>query len=56
VIEYSIAVVSNDVPEALYERVKALYGEKETLEFTTIVAWWAFWSMIINTYRPSFKD
>jgi alkylhydroperoxidase family enzyme len=56
VIEYSMAVVSNDVPAELFNRVKERYGEKEMLEFTTIVAWWAFWSMIINTYRPSFKD
>lgn len=52
VIEYTKAVVSGDVPSELVERVVAKYGEKETVEFTTAVAYWSFWAMILNATRP----
>lgn len=52
VIEYTYAVVSGNVPDELFSRVVDKYGEKGTIEFTTAVAWWAFWAMILNATRP----
>jgi alkylhydroperoxidase family enzyme len=54
VIEYTLAVVAGDVPDALFARVVAQYGEKEAVEFTTGIAWWSFWAMIINATRTDF--
>lgn len=52
VIEYTLAVVSGDVPDELFTRVLKRFGEKEAVEFTTGIAWWSFWAMIINATRP----
>jgi len=52
VIEYALAVASGDVPDALFGKVVARYGEKGTIEFTTVVAHWSFWAMIGNALRP----
>jgi hypothetical protein len=48
VIEYTLAVVTGDVPEELFARVVKQYGEQEAFEFTVGVAWWSLWAMIIN--------
>jgi alkylhydroperoxidase family enzyme len=55
VIEYSFAVAAGDVPEELFARVVRKYGERGTVEFTSVVAWWAFWAMILNAVRPDFS-
>jgi alkylhydroperoxidase family enzyme len=52
VIEYTMAVVTGDVPEDLFARVVAAFGEKETVEFTSIVGLWSMWAMLINAARP----
>jgi 4-carboxymuconolactone decarboxylase len=54
VIDYTLAVVAGDVPEALFARVVAAYGEAGAVEFTTVVGFWSFWAMLINAVRPSF--
>jgi alkylhydroperoxidase family enzyme len=54
VIEYTLAVVSGDVPAALFARVVEQYGEKEAVEFTTGIAWWSLWAMIINATGTDF--
>jgi len=54
VIEYTLAVVTGDVPDALFARVVKQYGEQEALEFTVAIAWWSFWAMIINATRTDF--
>jgi alkylhydroperoxidase family enzyme len=54
VIEYTLAVVVGDVPDELFSRVVNKYGEKEAIEFTTAIAWWSFWAMIINATRTEF--
>lgn len=48
VIEYTLAVVSGDVPGELFSRVVDRYGEKGAVEFTSLVAFWAFWAMFLN--------
>jgi alkylhydroperoxidase family enzyme len=55
VIEYTRAVISGDVPEALFARVVERYGEKGAVEFTTAVGWWSFWAMLLNAVRPEFE-
>jgi alkylhydroperoxidase family enzyme len=54
VIEYTLAVIAGDVPDALFARVVAQFGEKEAVECTTAIAWWSFWAMIINATRTDF--
>jgi alkylhydroperoxidase family enzyme len=54
VIEYTLAVVTGAVPEELFARVVAHYGDQEALEFTVGIAWWSFWAMIINATRTDF--
>lgn len=48
VIEYTLAVVSGDVPDELFSRVVKQFGEEATIECTVGIAWWSFWAMIIN--------
>jgi hypothetical protein len=55
VIEYTLAVVASDVPEELWNRVVKQFGEQETLDLTVGIAWWSFWSMIINATRTDFN-
>lgn len=56
VIEYTNAVVSGDVPAELFGRVVERFGEKQAIEFTTVVAFWSSWAMIINAVRPEFDS
>ncbi len=48
VIEYTLGVVTGDVPDELFARVVKQYGEMDAIEFTVGIAWWSFWAMIIN--------
>ncbi len=52
VIEYTQSVVTGDVPEALFARVVAAYGERGALEFTVAIANWSFWAMILGATKP----
>jgi alkylhydroperoxidase family enzyme len=52
VIEYTNAVVTGHVPGDLFCRVVDQYGEKGTIELTTVVAFWSFWAMFLNATRP----
>lgn len=54
VIEFANAVLDGTVSDELFDRAKALYGEKAMLEFTAVVAYWAFWGMLINTLEPDY--
>ncbi len=53
-IEYALAVVAGDVPDELFARVVATYGEQAAIECTVGIAWWSFWAMIINATRTDF--
>jgi alkylhydroperoxidase family enzyme len=48
VIEYTLGVVTGDVPDELFARLVNQYGEMDAIEFTVGIAWWSFWAMIIN--------
>ncbi|MBW8754514.1 MAG: hypothetical protein JF595_10235 [Sphingomonadales bacterium] len=52
VIEYTLAVVSGDVPEALFARVAERYGEKGAVECTAVIGVWSMWAMLINATQP----
>jgi hypothetical protein len=56
VIEYTFAVTGNDVSDELFARVVKQYGEKGAVEFTTAIAWWSFWAMILNATRPDHAE
>ena len=53
VIEYTLAVVSGAVPEALFAQVRDHYGERGAVEFTTLIGWFSAWAMIINATGTS---
>lgn len=46
VIEYTQAVVTGRVPDELFARMVARYGEQEAVECTAAIAFWSFWAMI----------
>lgn len=46
VIEYTQAVVTGRVPETLFARLVARYGERETVECTVAIGFWSFWAMV----------
>jgi alkylhydroperoxidase family enzyme len=52
VIEYALAVVSGEVPEALFVRVADLYGEKGAVECTAVIGIWSMWAMLLNATQP----
>jgi alkylhydroperoxidase family enzyme len=52
VIEYTNAVVTGSVPSDLFARVLQKYDETGTIEFTSIIAFWSAWAMIINAVHP----
>jgi alkylhydroperoxidase family enzyme len=54
VIEYALAVVSGEVPEELFARVVARYGETGAVECTTVIGLWSMWAMLINATQPRF--
>ena len=54
VIEYALAVASGDVPEPLFARVVALYGEKGAVECTAVIGIWSMWAMLLNATQPRF--
>ena len=53
VIEYTLAVVAGEVPEALFTRVVARFGEKGAVECTAVVGVWSMWAMLLNAAQPS---
>lgn len=54
VMEYTVAVVEGEVPDALYQRVSAHFGDRDTLALTVGIAWWSFWAMIINATKTEY--
>jgi alkylhydroperoxidase family enzyme len=51
VIEYAQAVIRSEVSDELFLRVAQAYTEKGAIEFTTVVAFWSFWAMVLNATR-----
>jgi alkylhydroperoxidase family enzyme len=52
VIEFTHAALDNHVSDELFERLQMRYGEQQAVEMTAVVAFWAFWGIIINTLQP----
>jgi alkylhydroperoxidase family enzyme len=52
VVEYSLAVCSGVVPDELFARVVAQYDEKQAIELTAAICFWAFWAMFTNATKP----
>lgn len=52
VIEYAIATASGSVPDPLFARVKAHYGERGAVELTAVAAFFAFWAMFLKATTP----
>ena len=47
-ITYAHAVASGLVPPALFEQVKACWGERGAVECTAVIGFWGFWAMFLN--------
>jgi alkylhydroperoxidase family enzyme len=47
-IEYTDAVLRAAVEDALFVRMVAAFGEKQTVECTAAICWWAMWAMLIE--------
>jgi alkylhydroperoxidase family enzyme len=47
-IEYATAVVTGEVPDELFARVKDRWGEQGSVECTALVGFWAFWAMFLE--------
>jgi len=56
VIEYVGAVVSGNVPNALFARVKDVYGETGAVEFTALVSFFAYWAMFLKATAPELGE
>ena len=52
IVEYTYAVIAAQVPEELFARIVAKFGETGAVECTSGIALWAFWVMIINATCP----
>jgi hypothetical protein len=52
VIEYTKAVISGEVPAALFAKVVEHYGERGAIEFTTAIGYWSMWTMLLNATHP----
>ena len=52
VIEYTRAAVTGAVPEPLFACVRNAFGERATVELTSIIGLWSFWAMLLNAIRP----
>ncbi len=51
VIAYANAVACGSVPSDIFENILAKYGETETIELTSVVAFWSAWAMILNAVQ-----
>jgi alkylhydroperoxidase family enzyme len=54
VIEYALAVVTGDVPKALFGRVSGHFGERGAVECTAVIGIWSMWAMLLNAAQPRF--
>ena len=52
VIEYTLATVTGDVSDELFQRVADQFGEMGAIELTVGIAWWSFWAMLVGAIRP----
>lgn len=52
VIEYTLAVVQGDVPEELFARISAEFGEKGAVECTAVIGVWSMWAMLLGATQP----
>lgn len=52
-IEYTRAVVATAVSDELFDRVKAVFGEKGAVECTALIGLWSMWAMLLGATRPS---
>jgi 4-carboxymuconolactone decarboxylase len=51
VIEYGQAVPTGAVPDELFDRVVAAFGERGAVECTAVIGLWSFWAMFLNATR-----
>jgi hypothetical protein len=51
IIEFAHAALDGDVPDDLFERARALYGDREMLEVAVSLAYWTFFPYFINALQ-----
>lgn len=52
VLRFTSAALDGEIPDALFEEARAIYGTKELMEFIIAIAYWTFWAVILNCTRP----
>jgi alkylhydroperoxidase family enzyme len=52
VLDFTVATLNGRVSDELYAKVNDFLGDQETLGLTVAIAYWTFWSMIINVFKP----
>ena len=52
VADYAAATLANHVPDALFARAVATFGETAVVELSAIVAFWSFRNIAQNATRP----
>jgi len=52
VVEYTNSALTGDVSDELFSRIIDTFGEKEAIECTTLVAFWAFWAIFLKATHP----
>ncbi len=52
VIRFSYAVINNTVSDELFTQATTRYGETGVVEMTSVIGFWAFWAMFLNTLYP----
>ena len=52
VIEYAETAVAGPIPDEIFSRLVAHYGEQEAVECTAVIGLWSFWATIANATRP----
>jgi len=54
VIEFTNAALDGEVSDELMSRLRARYGEQQTVELTVAVGFWALWGLLINVFQPDY--
>lgn len=51
-LEHTEATLAGAVDDALFARMQARFGNRETVECTSLVAFWSSWAMLLSALRP----
>jgi alkylhydroperoxidase family enzyme len=53
VMEFTNAVLDQNVSDDLFDRVHKRYGDRGMVEFAITIFYWAYWAIVINALQPT---